>query len=188
MLDRPDVRGELDSVPIRRHSRKISERGEFLPTAFLLSGAAPDVVPLVRAGIDDDGARPPVDRYGDAALDRGEQTGHRNDRRNRERSRQDRGVARRRPRLGRDARNHAGRDARRLRRGELVRDDHRRCVGGLAPGDATEQDPKYAVSNIVEVGGSRRQILALRRDEQRTERLERVDDASFGHRVESGNA
>ena len=63
-----------------------------------------------------------------------------------------------------------------------MRHDHRTAVRPVAGGAHPEEDLHDAVADVVEVRGARREVLALGRDEELAERLERADDGALGGR------
>ena len=180
VVDRADVRRELDAVPVGGPAGLVAERAEGVATPLLLLVTTSDRLTLGRVGIHDRLAGPSVDRDVDADMYGREQSRTRDHGGNSERPGQDRGVAGRRPRLGRDPGDQIDRDAGGLRGRELVRHDHGAAVGLVSGGAQPDEDLHHAVSDVIEVGRAGGQVFARRCDQQLPERFEGVDDCSLG--------
>ncbi len=180
VLDRRDVRGQLDPMPVRGPARLVPQRHQRLAAPLLGIHPPPQRLSLRGVGADDDRAGPALHRHLIASSpDRVEQPRTRNHGRDAQSAGKDRRVARGRPRLGHDRGDHLHRDGGRLRRGELVGHDHRANRGRFPGRASAQEDLHHAVPHVVEIGHSPREVLALRGGKQVSEHPERLDHGSF---------
>jgi hypothetical protein len=132
VVDRTDVRGELDVLTVGGASWLVAERGEAAAATLLLEVASFDLSTRRWVGIDDHLARPTVHRDVGPRPNGAEQAFAGDDRRDAQCSGEDRGMARRRAGLRHERRDRVDRDARGLGRRELPRDDHRPAPGPVS--------------------------------------------------------